>query len=96
MKKSTPITALFADIANALADWWCIFTDASGENERVQASERSGEGANPFFRLITKQRHGFCGPLGSAFLSGNHSGEKETKLALILSAIAIWNINRTS
>src|ERR1035437_3483163 len=23
--------------ANALADWWCIFTDASGENERVQA-----------------------------------------------------------
>ena len=31
------------------------------EHERIQSTERSREGANPLFRLITEQRDGFRG-----------------------------------
>jgi acetate kinase len=51
------------------------------------------------YEAVKLLKRGLCGTvdcaLGLAFLFGNRSREKETKLALVLSAIAIWNINRT-
>ena len=49
-------------VADALADERRVFADASCEDERVQSTERGGEGADPLFRLIAEQRHGFRRP----------------------------------
>ena len=48
-EKAQPLT-------DARAHEWCIFADASCEDERVQSTQRRGEGADPLFRLITKQQ----------------------------------------
>ena len=44
------------------ADERRVLADAAGEDERVQSTERGGKGADPFFRLVTEQRHGFGRP----------------------------------
>ena len=49
-------------VADPLADERRVFADAAGEDERVQSTERSGEGADPFLGLIAKQRHRFRRP----------------------------------
>ena len=46
-------------IADPLADERRVFADAPCEDERVQSTERRGEGADPFFGLIAEKRHGF-------------------------------------
>src|SRR5271166_1762465 len=40
--------------ADAGANGRAVLPDAGGENQRIQSTERGGEGADPFFRLITK------------------------------------------
>ncbi len=52
-------TEKIESFTNAGADKRRIFADAAGEDERVQSTERGGVRADPLFRLITKQRHGF-------------------------------------
>jgi hypothetical protein len=49
-------------LTNARADEGRIFADTSSEHKRIQASEGSGEGANPLLSLITEQSHGFRRP----------------------------------
>ena len=49
-------------VADPLPDERRVFADASGEDERVQSAERGGEGADPFLRLVAKQRHGLRRP----------------------------------
>ena len=45
-------------VADPRPDERRVFADASCEDERVQSTERRGEGADPLLRLIAKQRHG--------------------------------------
>ena len=53
--------------ADPLPDEWSVFADTSCEDERVQSTKRSCEGADPLFHLITKQRHGFRCPNSGCF-----------------------------